>query len=1382
MAVRAIQYNIRIDFHEMKDLYYKELPSGKELIPNPFIDVTVNHVTKSTAKKNQVTSASLNESFNFTAALTAEEFSRSVVEIHVFHKYIIQCGLIGSYAFSLKYVYQKAQHWIYRQWIKLCNPEVPAENVGILLVTVGVFGPGDSVPIVDESLNTIADVDASRLNAGPDLKVTFYNLIVIIHKGQDIPMLGGISNAVEPYVKIKHAASSERSKTIRDVNPEWNTTLRLPSYLPCHDGIILIELWNGDTNSIFINSAALDFFELIKNEISPRWINFYWRPPTEGVFAVVQDLITNPELREPNTYGGRLLISASALKVQVPHSKGSVASRVVMEPSNAEYLLWVDLYEASSSATSGDKIQIEIAIGPHSLKSVALFSNELGSYLVDEISGRLDELAIYLPDNETSERWDIFLYVCVSSKSKAAGWFSSSKEISWTRLAWTRISITSLFHLKGKPQWYTLKSMSGSVFETSAVLISLTVGLSKQMKERPPRLEYRLARFYFRAFIYEGLHFPAIGKDKFPNPFIKVDLSSHSIQTSTIKQTLNPSFYEAYEVELMLPENINLAPDITVYICSQNSSLVGGNIILGYFQHPITKIPVEWKKAPEWMDIQSVYYPLCKSKLLVSFELIPAEKVEDDTYPFFSDIRPSTKEGEISLFLVGIRMYQPLNAPTVTVSFGRDVDDTSQSLWSESVDRPIAGSGGNWNFLKQFNVNVSLPKRVQHHSFLEVRIDEKNESSTFNSGHSISCGVAYISLSSLLPWLDDFERKQSIETFRLKMLEDVIIEEAEKALKETPSDNQENINEEKLEKSHKKKKQSKNAVIPYNDPDSANCVMPEMLDYIQLKERMQTLSSKERMSNYFGSAENFAESFSMEKMQSKNINTQASQRLDGFQRALTRDLTKGFSPGEGNVLESQNSSIFGVDPILLQFDLKMKEEDKIEEEQRDEVPYELEIDFSTNDLPYLREPIFRCTATGVPETVGYLKYICSVFEGKDDSEKKKMAKKCEWLMEQYNHTRELIIRAYVLQAKGLVPPSGASNISTYIWIKNANSQTVLPAGLSHNVRDSGNAKRQNFRPEFNRCFQLFCALPDHAVVQISVMILGTISDECIGTTYIDMEDRFFNAKIQQLILEDSMPIELRSLKHEGGTISHGTLRGWYELMTEYFAQQHPPHTLSTSEPDDFEIRIVIWRIKAVPLDDNSQISIFVRGIFQDDEGQDIIRETDTHYNSKDGTGIFNWRFIFPVKIPSRNSILKLQIWNYALLSFNEPIGEANFDLHSDLLKARQRGSIYNIPKIWLSCTHPGHKVRLCGAAEIEVSILSRKEAEIFMVGQGREEPNRNPFLPNVTEHRTYIDWNAIGETVSAAGSAILSGLKWTGVWLTAALIFGAIVFLLVLLN
>ncbi|CDJ54229.1 C2 domain-containing protein, putative [Eimeria brunetti] len=133
-------------------------------------------------------------------------------------------------------------------------------------------------------------------------------------------------------------------------------------------------------------------------------------------------------------------------------------------------------------------------------------------------------------------------------------------------------------------------------------------------------------------------------------------------------------------------------------------------------------------------------------------------------------------------------------------------------------------------------------------------------------------------------------------------------------------------------------------------------------------------------------------------------------------------------------------------------------------------------------------------------------------------------------------------------------------------------------------------------------------------------------------------------------------------------------------MTEEYAHEHPPFTLASAEADDFQLRVVIWRVKAVPLDDNSSISMFVRSIFTLEENQEITRDTDTHYNSKDGSGVFNWRCVFDVKIPAPIPVLKIQIWNYAVLSSGEPIGECNFDLTADFFRARKRGQIYRLPR------------------------------------------------------------------------------------------------------
>ena len=129
MAVRAIPYTIKVEVIEVRGLSFKESAGEKEIVPNPYVDVTVGGTTKSTVQKNQVVSATFNASFNFQATLTPEEFQRSYIELDVMHRYTLlggvglQSALIGKYVLSFACVYSKSQHWIYRQWIKLNNFE-----------------------------------------------------------------------------------------------------------------------------------------------------------------------------------------------------------------------------------------------------------------------------------------------------------------------------------------------------------------------------------------------------------------------------------------------------------------------------------------------------------------------------------------------------------------------------------------------------------------------------------------------------------------------------------------------------------------------------------------------------------------------------------------------------------------------------------------------------------------------------------------------------------------------------------------------------------------------------------------------------------------------------------------------------------------------------------------------------------------------------------------------------------------------------------------------------------------------------------------------------------------------------------------------------------
>lgn len=71
-----------------------------------------------------------------------------------------------------------------------------------MLLTVGVFGPGDPLPVVDESVAYVNE-EGDRTTKEIDVKLTYYNLTVNIFKGQDISaVVGQLTTTCEPFVRV----------------------------------------------------------------------------------------------------------------------------------------------------------------------------------------------------------------------------------------------------------------------------------------------------------------------------------------------------------------------------------------------------------------------------------------------------------------------------------------------------------------------------------------------------------------------------------------------------------------------------------------------------------------------------------------------------------------------------------------------------------------------------------------------------------------------------------------------------------------------------------------------------------------------------------------------------------------------------------------------------------------------------------------------------------------------------------------------------------------------------------------------------------------------------------------------------------------------------
>ena len=62
-------------------------------------------------------------------------------------------------------------------------------------------------------------------------------------------------------------------------------------------------------------------------------------------------------------------------------------------------------------------------------------------------------------------------------------------------------------------------------------------------------------------------------------------------------------------------------------------------------------------------------------------------------------------------------------------------------------------------------------------------------------------------------------------------------------------------------------------------------------------------------------------------------------------------------------------------------------------------------------------------------------------------------------------------------------------------------------------------------------------------------------------------------------------------------------------------------------------------------------------------------KTDTHFSSTDSKGSFNWRMIFPIKLPQKSHRITFQIWDKDILKPDDYISEATLDFNLEALQA-----------------------------------------------------------------------------------------------------------------
>jgi len=173
----------------------------------------------------------------------------------------------------------------------------------------------------------------------------------------------------------------------------------------------------------------------------------------------------------------------------------------------------------------------------------------------------------------------------------------------------------------------------------------------------------------------------------------------------------------------------------------------------------------------------------------------------------------------------------------------------------------------------------------------------------------------------------------------------------------------------------------------------------------------------------------------------------------------------------------------------------------------------------------------------------------------------------------------------------------------------------------------------------------------------------------------------------------------------------------------------------------------------------------------------------------DGTGTFNWRFVFRPKVPSEDSSIRFQLQHRPLASIAGigyvALGEVTLDLANELATVRKSRRGIDLPRCWVPLSHPAYVGKVRGFIEIQIRVLSGEEAKAFPVGLGRDAPNTDPYLdgddPHLVQHRNALANTAIGRSVAKFVEAMKGGLRLATILFIVGTVVSGIVGLIVFL-
>jgi hypothetical protein len=233
--------------------------------------------------------------------------------------------------------------------------------------------------------------------------------------------------------------------------------------------------------------------------------------------------------------------------------------------------------------------------------------------------------------------------------------------------------------------------------------------------------------------------------------------------------------------------------------------------------------------------------------------------------------------------------------------------------------------------------------------------------------------------------------------------------------------------------------------------------------------------------------------------------------------------------------------------------------------------------------------------------------------------------------------------------------------------------------------DRKNAEENATDVDLYKTIEIDAELPGTSLLKISMMDkdnFGEVSDDIIGSTTIDLEDRLFDNRWQEMGREEIeiseysrwalKPVERRSIFISSSKFSQGSIDCWLDIMSSEEASAFEVDDVGLKPKEIFEVRVIIWKSKDVPPMDTTEgmSDLFVKCWPESCKEQ----ETDTHWRCKNGKASWNYRLLFDVELGHNTRAMKFpylyfQLWDRDILKWNDCAGEGTINLSSYYKKA-----------------------------------------------------------------------------------------------------------------